>query len=171
MVSPTEEDQAEFQRIAGSAGFGTSLVKSFRVHELDEVPEADAKGRRRLDGWRMSFQGVVTPDMTNLIGNLHGAAVTWLLDTCTSAAMCIVATPTFWGPPMLSGVSLSIETQYLNPAPVGTKLLIEVEIVKCSETLANQRVEIKEVGSKKIIAVGTHLKTWRAMTVKTPAKL
>lgn len=90
----------------------------------------------------MRYEGVVTEDMTNLIGNIHGAAISWLVDTLTSAALVHLHTPTFWGPPMMAGVSLSMETQYLHPVTLGTDLIIDIQVLKCTPTLANLRCEV-----------------------------
>nr|ODN86226.1 hypothetical protein L203_04344 [Cryptococcus depauperatus CBS 7841] len=158
---PTDDEQQRFQTLTAETGFASSLVKSLRILEIDDVPDEDERGRRRVEGWRMSFEGVISQDMTNLFGNLHGAAVSWLVDTLTSVALVQLHTPTFWGPPMMAGVSLSMEIQYLNPGRLGNKILIEVEILKCTLTLANLRCEIKDMKSKRLIAAGTHLRTWK----------
>jgi len=34
---------------------------------------------------------------------------------CTSGAMITISTPTFWAPPMLSGVSIDLNVQYYHP--------------------------------------------------------
>jgi hypothetical protein len=36
-------------------------------------------------------------------------------DRCTSGAMITISTPTFWAPPMLSGVSIDLNVQYYHP--------------------------------------------------------
>ncbi|WWC63614.1 uncharacterized protein I303_106219 [Kwoniella dejecticola CBS 10117] len=161
MPKPTQEDQEFFQRITGSAGYGAHLTKHFSILEIDDVPPTDARGWRKVDGFKMSFRGVVTEEMSNLSGNMHGAAYSWILDTCSSATLIAIHTPTFWGLPDFAGVTLTMELQCLNPASMGTKLLIEVEIVKCSVRLANLRCDIKNLETGKPYATGTHLKIWK----------
>ena len=34
-------------------------AEGFRVREVDEVPPADERGYRKVDGWRCSFEGEV----------------------------------------------------------------------------------------------------------------
>jgi len=36
-------------------------------------------------------------------------------DRCTSGAMITISTPTFWAPPMLSGVSIDLTVQNYHP--------------------------------------------------------
>ncbi|AFR96680.2 hypothetical protein, variant [Cryptococcus neoformans var. grubii H99] len=165
MPLATKADQELFQAITTSAGFAPSLARSIKIIDTDDIPPEDVNGRRKVDGWKMRYKAVVTGDMTNLIGNIHGAAISWLVDTLTSAALVHLHTPTFWGPPMMAGVSLSMEIQYLHPVGLGSELIIDVQVLKCTPTLANLRCEIKTMDSGKIIAVGTHLKTWKPMGV------
>lgn len=61
----------------------------------------------------------------------------------TSAALVHLHTPTFWGPPMMAGVSLSMEIQYLHPVGLGSELIIDVQVLKCTPTLANLRCEVR----------------------------
>nr|KIR88875.1 hypothetical protein I308_00956 [Cryptococcus tetragattii IND107] len=81
MPVATKADQELFQAITASAGFAPSLALSIKIIDADDVPPEDVKGRRKLDGWRMRYEGVVTENMTNLIGNMHGAAISWIIDT------------------------------------------------------------------------------------------
>ncbi|WWD19352.1 hypothetical protein CI109_103811 [Kwoniella shandongensis] len=163
MPVPTQEQQDLFQLICNHAGFAPSLADNVRIYEVDEIPPEDERGWRQIDGWKVSFEGTVGDDWTNPLGNMHGAAYAWVLDSCTSAALVATHTPTFWGLPMLSGISLNMELQYLNPAPKGTKLLIDVEIVKCTSKLANLRCDVKDMKTGKIYATGTQIKYWKAM--------
>ncbi|WRT68696.1 uncharacterized protein IL334_005676 [Kwoniella shivajii] len=161
MPKPTAEEQDFFQKIIGSAGYGNHLAKYVSIYEIDQVPSEDEKGWRKVDGFKMSFKGIMTEEMTNPSGNMHGAAYAWLLDTCSSAALIAIHTPTFWGLPDFGGVSLSMEVQYLKAAPIGTELFILIEIIKCSNKLANLRCVIKDFNNDKTFATGTHLKMWK----------
>ncbi|WVF67646.1 hypothetical protein IAT40_002405 [Kwoniella sp. CBS 6097] len=165
MPTPTENQQRLFSAIISHAGFGANLEPHIRLYEVDELPEEDEKGWRKVDGWKLSCEGIVTEDMCNPNGVLHGAASAWLLDTCTSAALVGIHTPTFWGLPDLAGVTLTMEIQCLKAAKLGTKFKVDVEIVKCSNKLANLRCEIKDFHTGKIFATGTHLKMWKGLAI------
>jgi hypothetical protein len=41
-----------------------------------------------------------------------------LTNSVTSAAIICIMTDTFWGPPMVSGVTLNLNIDYFHPAPV-----------------------------------------------------
>jgi acyl-coenzyme A thioesterase 13 len=56
--------------------------------------------------------------MCNPLGNLHGGAAATLVDTVTSASLALLATDSFWGYPMISGVSLTLDMQYYNACPL-----------------------------------------------------
>jgi acyl-coenzyme A thioesterase 13 len=55
--------------------------------------------------------------MCNPLGNLHGGAAATLIDTVSSASNALLGTESFWGPPMLSGVSLTLDMVYYNACP------------------------------------------------------
>ncbi|KLT42251.1 hypothetical protein CC85DRAFT_285655 [Cutaneotrichosporon oleaginosum] len=83
---------------------------------MDPIPPVNAKGGRTIpaDGWRTIYSLVVTEDMCNPLGNLHGGAAATLVDTVTSASMGLLATDKMWGHPMLTGVSLALDMAYYN---------------------------------------------------------
>lgn len=60
MPLATKADQELFQAITTSAGFAPSLARSIKIIDTDDVPPEDVKGRRKVDGWRMRYEGVVT---------------------------------------------------------------------------------------------------------------
>ncbi|GFZ52108.1 hypothetical protein JCM24511_09881 [Saitozyma sp. JCM 24511] len=217
-MKPTAEQEALWQSVATMAVYGRDAVRTMHLLETDEVPEADDRGRRRVEGFKIAWEGRVLEGgsgvgfddvyellgrggkglgndhrglagvsdfgsvkttkldicqeeqifqhWTNIVGTLHGAASAWIVDTCTSAAMVAIHTDTFWGPPMMAGMTLSMELQYLHAAPLGTKLKIAVTILKCTETLANLRCEIADLETGKLFVVGNHLKTWKPLKAK-----
>ncbi|OCF35766.1 hypothetical protein I316_02258 [Kwoniella heveanensis BCC8398] len=140
MPTPTEEQQHLFNTVIAHAGFGANLAPHIGLYEVDDPPEEDERGWRKADGWKMSCEETVTQ-------GIH--------------------TPTFWGLPDLGGVTLTMEIQCLKAAKVGTKYKVDVEIVKCSNRLANLRCEIKDFHTGKIFATGTHLKIWSGNNAKT----
>lgn len=76
------------------------------------------------------------------MGNLHGACSATLVDSVSSAAMSLLGTEGFWGPPMLSGVSVTLDMQYLNPAPVGAKVRLTCTVEHMTTSMANIRVDV-----------------------------
>ncbi|KAI9634375.1 uncharacterized protein MKK02DRAFT_37906 [Dioszegia hungarica] len=160
-MKPTEEHEAAWQAFAQVMRFNSSAVKYLQISELDEFPVADKRGRKMIDGWKINWEGKIPPEWDNGNGSMHGAQSAWLVDVCTSAAILLHTTDEFWGPPLRAGVSLNINMTYYHPAIIGTDILVEVEVLKCSATTANLSCNILEKGTRKLLASGTHLKAWR----------
>ena len=142
-------------------------TSSLRLTDIDVVPDADQKGRRRPEGWTVSWEGVVdrgesrgSAEWSEVKANLcwvfkqlgrtvlglymvqqrrgysirqyTPVPVAWAPEdcgnSCTSAALIGLHTPTFWGPPMLSGVSLAIDMQYFAPALLSVPVIPSARI-------------------------------------------
>ncbi|GIZ44431.1 hypothetical protein CKM354_000762900 [Cercospora kikuchii] len=106
----------------------------------------------------------------NISGNLHGGAQATIYDMLTSFAMQAIGIKGFW---LNGGVSRTLECTYLRPAPEGTDLLCEVEVLSTGKTLSLHRGIIKRADNGAVISVGKHDKA--AVMVKTgfdvPSKL
>ncbi|ORY32154.1 hypothetical protein BCR39DRAFT_60626 [Naematelia encephala] len=140
---------------------------------LDDIPPLNPNGvgRKGCEGWRMRFGVDVLPEWDNSSGVMHGAVASFLVDTCTSAALISLQTDNFWSPPMVGGVSLSLDVQYFHPALVGTSLIIDVEVNRLNTTLANLTCHIREEATGKVLAMGTHIKAWRPGPQRKNGKL
>jgi acyl-coenzyme A thioesterase 13 len=55
--------------------------------------------------------------MCNPLDQLHGGAAATLIDTVNSASLAVLATESFWGPPMLTGLTLTLDLAYYNACP------------------------------------------------------
>lgn len=55
--------------------------------------------------------------MCNPLDQLHGGAAATLIDTVNSASLAVLATENFWGRPMLTGVTLTLDLVYYNACP------------------------------------------------------
>jgi acyl-coenzyme A thioesterase 13 len=106
----------------------------------------------------------------NISGNLHGGAQALFYDMLTSFAMQAIGVRGFW---LNGGVSRTLEVTYLRPAPEGTELLCEVEVMSTGKSLSFHRGVMKRADNGAIISVGKHDKA--AVTTKpgydSPPKL
>ncbi|RSH88539.1 uncharacterized protein EHS24_001084 [Apiotrichum porosum] len=170
MTPSTRDDIENFKRLVQHAPFGAGLALNIAPYATDPIPPLNLRGGRNAEGWRAVYEGVVQPEWGNPMGAMHGAAVAWVVDTCTSAAIVALHTPEFWGPPMTGGVSLTLDTSFFNAAPVGTKIRILVTMERLSPTLANLRCDITEWDTGRRLSSGTHCKTWRPAPSKDKAK-
>ena len=48
-----------YQDLFTFAPFNSDLARAFVAVDMDEVPEADENGRRRVGGYKVTFEGVV----------------------------------------------------------------------------------------------------------------
>jgi len=81
---------------------------------------------------RSTFALTVPISLCNGGSNLHGGAVALIFDLCTSMTVAAVAREGFWDS---AHVSRTLNCTYLRPAPVGTTLLIESEVVHLGKTM------------------------------------
>jgi acyl-coenzyme A thioesterase 13 len=80
----------------------------------------------------VTFELKVPRSLCNSGDNLHGGAVALIFDMCTSMAIAPVSRPGFWD---TGHVSRTLNCTYLRPAPVGTDLLVECELVHLGKTM------------------------------------
>ena len=60
MAPPTDEQQDLWGSQYAMVPFNDLFSSSrFELTDIDPLPEADAKGRRKAEGWTVSWQGVV----------------------------------------------------------------------------------------------------------------
>ncbi|KAL1408020.1 hypothetical protein Q8F55_004817 [Vanrija albida] len=161
----TEEEAAIAVRFVDAPPWGQELAGTIKPEYCDDVPPVNARGGRDAAGFRAVFSGVITEGMCNPLQNMHGGCSATIVDVMTSAAIAVVSTESFWGIPMLSGVSVNLDMVYYHPGQVGKKIKIVCEVERISPTLCNTRADIVEWDTGKRIAGGTHVKAWR------PAKL
>ncbi|KAK3944894.1 HotDog domain-containing protein [Diplogelasinospora grovesii] len=110
--------------------------------------------------WRFTVQ----PIHCNRFGNLHGGCTSTLFDFCTSVVLVLVASSsksTTTGIGMDSnwgsfGVSRTLNTTYLRPAPAGTELLVECEIVQLGKRLCQLRGTLRRASDGSVLATCEH---------------
>jgi acyl-coenzyme A thioesterase 13 len=100
-----------------------------------------------------TFELTVPRTLCNAGDNLHGGAVALIFDMCTSMAVATVSREGFWD----SGhVSRTLNCTYLRPAPVGTVLLVECEIVHLGKSLAELRGVMRRKKDGKVCYICEH---------------
>jgi acyl-coenzyme A thioesterase 13 len=87
-----------------------------------------------------TFELTVPRSLCNAGGNLHGGAVALIFDICTSMTVAGVAREGFWD---TGHVSRTLNCTYLRPAPEGTTVLVESEIVHLGKTMGQMKGSIK----------------------------
>lgn len=131
-MAPVEADlehaRTVFKHMMALPAFGSSSnIDSLQVEAVEYDAEDDGDRRRvrtaSLEHSAVAQQGEssgelrLTADWTNQRGlAVHGGFTAWLVDTCSSALMISLSTPTFWH--QTGGVSLNINMNYYHPITV-----------------------------------------------------
>ncbi|BEJ11405.1 hypothetical protein CspHIS471_0108270 [Cutaneotrichosporon sp. HIS471] len=169
MIPFTADDVQRSLGILYNVGFANSVHRAPVAIGMDPLPPLNARGGRTVppEGWKAIYSVLVGEDMCNHMRNLHGGAAATLVDTMTSATLALLATESFWGYPMISGVTVSLDMTYYNAAPLGTKMKLTCTVEHAGGSLANMRGELTDWDTGKLYASGTHVKTWRDMRPKS----
>ncbi|KAL2147796.1 hypothetical protein VTI28DRAFT_5568 [Corynascus sepedonium] len=101
----------------------------------------------------VTFRFTVQPQHCNRLNNLHGGCTASIFDFCTSTPLAIVARPGYWS---YLGVSRTLNTTYLRPAPAGSEVVVECEIVQIGQRLCSLRGTMRRVSDGAIVATCEH---------------
>jgi acyl-coenzyme A thioesterase 13 len=102
---------------------------------------------------RTVFEFIVPPLLSNAGGNLHGGAVAVIFDVCTSMTCAAVSKEDFWD---AGHVSRALNCQYIRPAPTGTVLLVESEVVHLGRSLGQLSGTIRRKDDGKLCYTCVH---------------
>lgn len=119
-------------------------AESFDQHTLQDLQVISSEPGRVLCSLG------VKPQLQNRYGTLHGGAIATLVDVVGSLALITQSSR--------SGVSLAINTLYLNPMPGGEVVLVDARVIKLGRDVATIEVQLKHGGSGHLAATGTHTK-------------
>ncbi|SMR64193.1 unnamed protein product [Zymoseptoria tritici ST99CH_3D1] len=99
------------------------------------------------------FTFVVDRYYCNVSGNLHGGAQATIYDMLTGMSIQGIGRRDFW---MNGGVSRSLSVTYLRPAPEGTLLECDVELMHAGKSLALMRGVMRRADDGKLISTCEH---------------
>jgi uncharacterized protein (TIGR00369 family) len=102
---------------------------------------------------RTVFEFTVPQILCNAGGNLHGGAVAVVFDFCTSMTVTAVSKEDHWD---AGHVSRSLNCQYIRPAPLGTVLLVESEVVHLGKSLGQLKATMRRKDDGKICYTCMH---------------
>jgi acyl-coenzyme A thioesterase 13 len=97
----------------------------------------------------------VLPKYGNRMDNMHGGAVAVVFDMCTTMCTGPIARKDFW---WFGGVSRKLDVTYLRPVNVGSRIVIECELLQIGKRLATIRGVMRDKSDGKILAVAEHNK-------------
>jgi acyl-coenzyme A thioesterase 13 len=105
----------------------------------------------RVEGGSVTCTLKVEKHLTNAYGTLHGAAISTLVDVVGTMAILSVA-------PTRAGVSVEINTSYMNAAKLGEEVRVHGKLLKLGRRLAVTEVECVRVRDGVLLASGRHTK-------------
>ncbi|KAJ7223056.1 HotDog domain-containing protein [Mycena pura] len=135
------------RRKGGRVNFGDDIFA--RIVVTHASVDNKAEEPLKQEG-RVVCEIVVTEDMLNGGGNLHGGCSAYLIDNCSSLSLMIVQP----GP----NVSQSLNIVYHSPATLGDKLRIVNTSIAIGARALSARAEIWNVTKHRLVASGVHIK-------------
>lgn len=104
---------------------------------------------------RVTFRHTVQPEHCNGLGNMHGGCTATLFDFCTSVAIAASPDlrPGFWS---RLGVTRTLSTTYLRPAPRGEAVLIECEVAHLGRRMCALRAVMTREVDGALLATCEH---------------
>ncbi|KAI0731842.1 HotDog domain-containing protein [Fomitopsis betulina] len=131
--------------------FGDGVMSKLTITEFGTfVRPEDGKTHGRI-----VYEGIVTQDMCNSHGMMHGGCAAFMVDCCTSIALVIMGLAT-GGPVDL--VSQSLTTTYHAGAKLGDKIRVVNTSTAGGKRAVTARAEIWDLTTKRLTVIGNHVK-------------
>ncbi|KAK7055179.1 4HBT domain-containing protein [Favolaschia claudopus] len=129
-------------------GFGDSILRDLVVTHASVDNKAEESSKQE---GRVVCEIVVTEDMLNGGGNIHGGCSAFLIDVCST--LCLLAFK-----PEIITVSQSLNIVYHSPATLGEKLRIVNTTMTVGARAMSARTEIWNATKRRLVASGIHIK-------------
>ncbi|KAJ7631962.1 HotDog domain-containing protein [Mycena polygramma] len=148
-----QEQLSDLPRLFGlnrreKPGFGDSIIRNLVVTHASVEKKAEEPLKEQ---GRVVCELVVTEDMLNGGGNVHGGCSAFLIDVCST--LCLLA---FQAP--INTVSQSLNIVYHSPATVGETLRIVNTTMTVGARAMSARTEIWNETKHRLVASGVHIK-------------
>ncbi|KAF9647107.1 Thioesterase/thiol ester dehydrase-isomerase [Thelephora ganbajun] len=140
----------------GKAGcFASSVGESVRLVEVSakgyRQPLGPVEPKERVEASTVA-EVVISPEMLNRAGILHGGCIAYLIDICCATPLVVLGH--VQGKNGL-GVTQNMNISYHAPVSLGATIEIVSHSVAMGSRVMNSRCEVIEKGSGRIIASGT----------------
>ncbi|KAJ6542645.1 HotDog domain-containing protein [Mycena capillaripes] len=129
-------------------GFGDSILRALVVTEASIQKKAEEPLKQE---GRVVCEIVVTEEMLNGGGNVHGGCSAFLIDVCST--MCLLAFQAG-----IHTVSQSLNIVYHSPATIGETLRIVNTTMTVGARALSARTEIWNATKHRLVASGVHIK-------------
>ncbi|KAI0702869.1 HotDog domain-containing protein [Cytidiella melzeri] len=133
--------------------FGNSISARLEATEMAVYEPVDEPDKKQA---RIVFEIDVTEDMCNTLGNLHGGCIATLIDMCSSLTLPLLAQHVDRS--KIVHVSVSLNTTFHAPIPLGCRLKIVNETLSFGNRAATAKTEIFDKTHGRLAASGVHVK-------------
>ncbi|KAJ6476206.1 HotDog domain-containing protein [Mycena sanguinolenta] len=130
-----------------SKEFGESIDQQLLVTQASVQSKSEEPTKKE---GRLVCEIVVTDDMLNFLGNVHGGCSAFLIDICSS--MCLMVHQRGMH------VSQSLDIVYHSPAMLGETLRIISNTITLGARVMSARTEIWNATKHRLVASGVHVK-------------
>ncbi|KAJ7354192.1 hypothetical protein DFH08DRAFT_854380 [Mycena albidolilacea] len=131
--------------------FVGALTRKITVTEVSLDPDPLENGRILT----LICEIDVTPEMVDGHDNVHNAFVVTVIDECVSSA--VTALDYAEGGPGMSGVSLSLDTVFHNPAERGAKLRFVNTTLTAVSGMMSCRCQVWDLTRRRLVATSTFI--------------
>ncbi|PIL35073.1 hypothetical protein GSI_02861 [Ganoderma sinense ZZ0214-1] len=131
--------------------FAYSVGSRTRLKEV-ALYTRDGDGKTQC---KLTYVTTVQEDMINMNRTMHGGCAVYLIDTCSGAALIVLAMAT--GKPTNS-VSQALNTTFHAPAPYGVELEIVNRTTSLGARVVSAVTEIWDVTNGRLCVTGAHHK-------------
>ncbi|KAJ7777596.1 HotDog domain-containing protein [Mycena maculata] len=128
--------------------FGDSIIERMVVTHASVDSKAEEPLKKE---GRVVCELIVTEDMLNVGGNVHGGCSALLIDVCSTLALMAYQ-------PDSMTVSQSLNIVYHSPATIGEKLRIVNTTMTVGARALSARTEIWNATQHRLVASGVHIK-------------
>ncbi|KAJ7145850.1 HotDog domain-containing protein [Mycena epipterygia] len=135
------------KRFNQKPAFGNSILARMVVTEASVNKKAEEPLKEE---GRVVCELIVTEDMLNGGGNVHGGCSAYLIDMCSTLALIVVHQG--------MNVSQSLNIVYHSPAGLGEKLRIVNTTMTVGARAVSARTEIWNATHHRLVASGVHIK-------------
>ncbi|KAF7373388.1 Acyl-coenzyme A thioesterase 13 [Mycena sanguinolenta] len=127
--------------------FGDSIGERLLVTQASVQSKSEEPTKKE---GRLVCEIVVTHDMLNYLGNVHGGCSAFLIDICSSMCLMVHQRGTH--------VSQSLDIVYHSPAMLGETLRIISNTMTMGARVMSARTEIWNATKHRLVASGVHVK-------------
>ncbi|PVH74829.1 Thioesterase/thiol ester dehydrase-isomerase [Cadophora sp. DSE1049] len=137
-----------YKTIPNYEGFDGPLMKAIKVESASVIQNSKTSTLTA----KTIFSILVTPNLQNPRGFMHGGAQALLVDMCTTMAVAPLSSEDFWH---FGGLTRTLNVTCLKPVPGGEVVYVDCEVKGIGKRLAHITCTLRNADGD-ILALGEH---------------